>query len=272
MGIPLTWPELKAHWAYQNQLDIEALVTRTVEAMARVEARPFGGMRDEFARVEGSISRLVVMTGAAASRPVLQAVAPFLAEAVAEAELEPPESVPRESSGVGRFASRPVGALSLASHISIMRCSGVDPGLGASPDGRGRGLAVWALENGRKQLNEFDEERLAAALLALGEPDLALAAGRWGVEPAFQPNAGFHVNYGGLILNLIAGVRAGARPQDISATWAEAVGHFPGKIASGTSDWSTLLWLARVVHCVIGGRDLEAATDLLAQDIGVCAS
>lgn len=271
MGVPRTWPELKDHWAYQNQLDVEAHATKTIEAMARVEARPFGGMRDEFAKIEWSVSRIAVMTGAAASRPVLQALAPFLAEAVAEAELEPPESVPRVSDNPERFAKRSAGALSLASHMNLLLCCGLAPPLGPEPDVRGRGLAVWALENGRKTLNEFDEERLAAALLALGEPDLAMAAGRWSADRAFQPNQGFHVNYGGLIANFIVGVKAGARPADVEATWVEAVANFPNKIASGTSDWSTLLWLARVVHGVIGGKAVGMVADLLQQDIARCS-
>lgn len=270
MAIAQTWPELMSLWAYQNQMDAEALTTKTVEAMGEIRSRPFGGMRDAFARAESAASRLVVMTGGRASRPVLQALAPFLPEAVEEAELEPPESIPRESSGVIRFATRPAGALGLSSHINLCQCVGLDPGLGPEPDLRSRRLAVWALRNGRNQLNEFDEERLAAALLALGEPDLAVEAGHWPAVPAFQPNAGFHVNYGGLILNLIAGVAAGARPADVRETWLNSLRNFPAKIASGTSDWSTLLWLARTVHAVIGGQSVASTADLLAEDIAAC--
>src|SRR5262245_48311053 len=150
-SVPTTWPELHVRFQARNDEESRLIGPSTVELInTRAPQTPVGS---GFLGVDEILSRLAILMGPESCRPMLAELAPFYASALHDA---PHADAP---------GAAPLIQLSLLSYGNVARCIG-DPALPSATEHAMAELAV----RGKKVLNEFDQEALAAACLAIGLP------------------------------------------------------------------------------------------------------
>lgn len=234
-SVPTTWPELRVGLQARNEQELRFIGPSTVELInTRVPQTPLGS---GFLGVDEIATRLAIMMGPQAVRPMLAQLAPFY----------PPSA--EEAAQAGAPGARPLIALSVLSYGNLARCVGDAP----LPSATEQAIAEVAVR-GKKVLNEFDQEALAAACLAVGLPARAMAVLGHKGPPPFKPGEKFDANVAGLLDYLCAAMKSGAAQKDVQPAWEALHAVFPWKLSAKTIKWSTLLWVARVVLGRIGGR------------------
>jgi hypothetical protein len=241
-SIPTTWPELHAHLQVRNEEDQRSLATRAVARMQkRIPQTPMGRL---FIGAAENLSRIAILVGPEACRPIVAAHAPFFAVAVEEA------------ARIGTPGASPLIQLTLLSYGNVVRCSGAASGALSIDE-----LAmVERIVRGKDELGEFEQEELAAACVVVGAPQRAMEVLEHDTWPAFKPGVKFDANIAGLLDYLCAALASGAPASDVQAAWHDLHALFPWKLSAETITWSTLLWIARAVVGRIGGApDAEIA-------------
>ena len=241
---PTTWPELRERFRARNEEEAHSLVTTAVERMKnRIPQSPLGR---QFLGVEEMLSRLAILVGPESCRPILATQAPFYATAIEQA------------AQAGTPGASALIQLALLSYGNVARCIGDSFSFPFSS--MDEQAMVERLIRGSSKLNEFEQEALAAACLAVGLPEQAIKVLEYGEPPPFKPGEKFDVNVGGCIHYLCAAMRSGAAEQDVQVAWEALHAKFPRILAAKVIKWSTLLCVGRVVLGRIGGRpDAEIA-------------
>jgi hypothetical protein len=240
-SVPTTWPELRVGLQARNEQELRLIGPSTVELInKRVPQTPLGS---GFLGVDEIVTRLAIMVGPEAVRPMLAQLAPFY----------PPSA--EQAAQAGAPGARPLIALSVLSYGNLARCVGDSP----LPSATEQAIAEVAVR-GKKVLNEFDQQALAAACLAIGLPARALKLLDHDEPPPFKPGQKFDANVAGLLDYLYAAMKVGAAEKDVQPAWLAMHATFPWNLSAKVIKWSTLMWVARVVFGRIGGRpDAEIA-------------
>jgi hypothetical protein len=234
--VPTTWPELHVRFQARNEEEPRSLSTTAVERMKKHSGQSPVGR--QFGGVEEILSRLAVLRGAEPCRQILEAQAPFYAIAADEAARD------------GTSGALPIVRLILLSYGNVARCVGHP----LPPSATDEQAMIERLVPVKKSLDEFEQQLLAAACIAVGLPGRAITVLRHPKPPAFKPGETFGPNLPGFMDYLCAAITSGAAARDVEPAWQAMHADFPRKLAAKTMKWSTLLWLARAVHSRIGGR------------------
>jgi hypothetical protein len=240
-SVPTTWPELRDRLRARNDEEARLIGPSTVQLINnRVAQTPVGrGLLG----LDEILTRLAIVAGPASCRPILADLAPFYAAALEDA------------TRAGSPGASPLIQLTLLSYGNLTRCIGDSP----LPPATEQAMAELAFR-GKKVLNEFDQQALAAACLAIGLPARALKLLDHDEPPPFKPGQKFDANVAGLLDYLYAAMKVGAAEKDVQPAWLAMHATFPWNLSAKVIKWSTLMWVARVVFGRIAGRpDAEIA-------------
>ena len=252
---PTDWPSLRRVLEPRALEETQSELTTSLDRARRTLENPFGNIAGAFVATDTLMTRATVLLGPDATRPVFQAWSDLFLEAVV-----------KEGGATEDRRRSPVARIGLAGYVNLVRCTGgalrpelADERLEAS-------LLPWVLGNLRK-LDDFERQTLALSLLALSDPSDALAALKRKSAPRFAPNAVFGADAPGLMAYLVSAVATGASPDSVRAAWLDALAWFPRGLATRTTSWARLSWLARIIYGRIGGVPLASIADCLIADI-----
>lgn len=235
-SVPTTWPELGVRFQARNAEEPRSLATAAVERMKTcIPQTPMGR---HFMGLGEVMSRIAILVGPQVCRPIIAAHAPFYAVACEQA------------AQAGAEGGSPLIQVALLSYGNVAYCIGDSPLLSSVDE---QAMVERAIQ-GKEDFDDFEDEGLAAACIAVGLPERAIAVLRHKAPPPFKPGQKFGPNLAGLLDYLCAGLKIGASEQDVLPAWESMHAMFPRNLAAKTVRWSTLLWIARTVFGRIGGR------------------
>lgn len=239
-----TWSELLEKFRARNEEEIHS---QSTTAIIRIRDRnPRVPVSEGFLGVDQILSRVAILVGPQACYPVFHAQAAFFVEALAE-----------EKKASGRKASALV-TTSLLAYINVARCIGFPLPAELSSGVAEQEMALRAV-NTRDELNEFDQEELAASCVALKLYQEAFDILEHYEPSPFVPGQVFGPNLAGLISYLCAASKSSVCWQDLEPAWYDLLTNAPRIFSAEAMSWSTFLWLARLILCAGGLPASEVA-------------
>lgn len=241
--ITMTLRGLRAYWNRNWEWELEQVAHRLDEAR---QGRP-GNAAVDMSRSLVNFAIVAPATVATNFCPLAVTLKPAFADKAARSGSE---------HGLGIYE------VSMANAANALECVGceVDHGVWST-------LRSWMsrLEVGRNDADATGFWTAGLIALALGETTIyRRVAGARGSGPiGFTPGETFVMNVRGYLLHLAGAIESAASIDDVMPGFLEVLRHYERLEADAALDQGALLWMARVVHHVIGRQPLDTTAQFL---------
>jgi hypothetical protein len=245
-AVPVTWQALSDQLSPLMNQETARLLS-DAERSLKVKAPQLTA-----SRVVGFASRIATIASIAGP-DILKPALPGLAESIRKAYSEIEKTGVNNSNGVAAFKL----------------LSTLNDGASCGEEWiENRAAAEAFLLDGvvKQKFTEKDTQTLCFAAIAIGRLDLVpQLSGKMPLKEPFKAGATFGPDYVSFGRYLAIAVTQKASEAEVTPAFESFIDAFPRKRAAQMTEWEDLLWAARIVYCVIGGKPIaEVATKVYA--------